>query len=116
MTPPIDDAQLLVAILAAEKGFGAAAGGGAVCTFTKAGIPVPGIKYAEGQWAALREVAQLALTSGVGFAEAAAATSSAWVDSLKQLTASGAGPDWIAYRNGGVDSLAELSKSADTPH
>ena len=37
-----------------------AAGGGAVCAFTKAGIPVPGIKYAEGQWAALQEVAQLA--------------------------------------------------------
>jgi hypothetical protein len=90
-----------------------AAGGGGACAFAKVGIPVPGIKYAEGQWAALHEVAQLARSAGVGLAEAAAVTRTSWVDALKQFTARNRGPDWLAYRNGGVDALTELLNSAD---
>lgn len=81
--------------------------GQAMCTFTKAGIPVPGMKYAEGRWAALREV-QRAVRAGADTPEAASAAERSWTEQLVVLNQRGAGQDWIAYRCGGVDVLAEL--------
>jgi len=94
------------------------AGGAAVCTFTRSGRAVPGIKYAEGRWAALRELQRL--TAGAD--EAAAATAiaertTAWQVQLDALVQRGAGADWIAYRTGGVDALHDLStaRGASSP-
>lgn len=81
--------------------------GQAMCTFTKAGISVPGMKYAEGRWAALREV-QRAVGSGTAASEAAAAAVQAWAAQLDTMHQRGASTDWIAYRSGGVDVLTEL--------
>ncbi len=83
-------------------------GGQAVCTFTKAGQAVPGLKYAEGRWAALREV-QHNTRSGAELAEVVATAAAAWGTHLDRLEARSAGADWIAYRSGGTDALTELS-------
>lgn len=81
--------------------------GQAMCTFTKAGISVPGMKYAEGRWAALREL-QRAVRAGAELSEAAFAAEHSWTEQLATLHRRDAGQDWIAYRSGGVDVLAEL--------
>lgn len=84
-----------------------AAGGQAVCTFTRAGVAVPGIKYAEGRWAALSEVAR-AVRHGDPVAAAADRVRMTWRHDLERVRARGAGQDWIAYRSGGLDALDEL--------
>lgn len=81
------------------------AGGAAVCTFSRAGIAVPGIKYAEGRWAALREVHRRASTAEP---DVAAQVLTSWRAELAAVEQREAGRDWIAYRTGGVDALTEL--------
>jgi hypothetical protein len=92
-----------------------AAGGAAVCGLTKAGVAVPGIKYAEGRWAALREVerergrgADVTATADAATAEASATALVVWSDALERAVATSAGADWLAYRHGGVDALTDL--------
>ena len=98
---------------AAKAGLDEAAGGGAVCAFTKAGTPVPGIKYHEGRWAALNEVARRYRRDPKDPATAAHEISDAWSADLERLTQRDAGPDWIAYRQGGLDALADLLSAAN---
>jgi hypothetical protein len=81
-------------------------GGAAVCTFTRSGRAVPGIKYAEGRWAALRELHR-ARTSADGSASPHE-TLAAWQRQLDAVLERGAGADWVAYRTGGVDALTDL--------
>ncbi|MFY9263278.1 MAG: hypothetical protein GX483_01445 [Actinomycetaceae bacterium] len=82
-------------------------GGVAMCTYTKAGNPVPGIKYAEGRWAALKVVRRSA-ERGVNYYDAVVAAQAAWQTKLARLEENGAGKDWMAYQHGGVDALAEF--------
>lgn len=89
------------------------AGGMAVCTFTKAGKPVLGIKYAEGRWASLREL-QRAVAKGTTHADAAAEAAESWRKKLTALEDRGANKDWIAYHHGGVDALAEFAETMPT--
>ena len=102
------DARLAALLAEAEAGLAAAAGGAAVCVFTKAGTPVPGIKYHEGRRAALKEVARLGGRTSRSPEDAAADVRASWAEDLERLTQRGAGPDWIAYRQGGLDALADL--------
>nr|NLI51182.1 hypothetical protein [Propionibacterium sp.] len=97
------------------------AGGAAVCTFTRAGQPVPGIKYAEGRWAALRETQRRATvsappggTAGVDdpVLATAAEVRATWAKNLQRAHERKAGPDWIAYHTGGLDALADLALHA----
>jgi hypothetical protein len=90
------------------------AGGAAVCTFTKAGVAVPGIKYAEGAWAALREVqrAQRRAPGGATVPDLAAQSLVMWRTALDRAVSTASGADWLAYRHGGVDALTDL---LDTP-
>lgn len=81
--------------------------GQALCGAAKAGVAVPGMKYAEGRWAALREV-QRDQRTGVAIETAAARIEQAWAGHLEVLERRGGGADWIAYRRGGVDVVAEL--------
>ncbi|MCA0329292.1 MAG: hypothetical protein LCI03_05220 [Actinobacteria bacterium] len=83
-------------------------GGAAVCTFTRSGRAVPGIKYAEGRWAALREVHRGTSSGGQ---QNARETLAAWQRQLDAVVARGAGADWVAYRTGGVDALHDLIAS-----
>jgi hypothetical protein len=93
----------------------AATGGAAVCTVTRSGAAVPGIKYAEGRWAALREVERAVRVSSAGppaAADTAAVVASvlaAWRAALDHATAR-SGADWVAYRTGGVDALTDLTR------
>lgn len=82
--------------------------GESVCALAKVGTPFPAAKYAEGRWAALREV-QRAIRSGVELASAAEAAELAWREHLRALQAREAGQDWIAYRSGGIDALVDLN-------
>lgn len=83
------------------------AGGTAVCVFTKAGTSVPGVKYAEGRWASLREI-QRTVKKGVTHLSAVTASAEKWNAKLTSLEERGANKDWLAYHHGGVDALAEL--------
>lgn len=109
MTSPTDLERLDELLGAAAAGLELATGGAAVCTLSKAGTPVPGVKYHEGRWAALNELARRCRRSGEDPGATAAILRSSWAAELERLTARGAGPDWIAYRVGGVDALAELA-------
>lgn len=83
--------------------------GAAICTFSRAGVAVPGLKYTEGRWAALRQVQRSPLFERDS-AGAVAEVVADWADDLTRQQARQAGPDWIAYRTGGLDALAELAK------
>jgi hypothetical protein len=91
----------------------AATGGSSLCALSSASGPVPAVKYHEGRWAALREVSGLKAPDGLDRLDAdcldsAARTREKWAQQLANLRARGAGPDWIAYRSGGVDALDQL--------
>ena len=85
----------------------AISGDASLCTMSRSGRPAPAVKYHEGQWAALREVAKRTRAGGELHAEAVAARDR-WAAELTRLTERGAGRDWISYRTGGVDALDEL--------
>jgi hypothetical protein len=106
MSPDALDALLADAVRRLDE----AAGGAAVCTFTRAGIAVPGIKYAEGRWAALRELQRERRRAAAGTAPADLTRSALlrWRADLDRVRSIDAGPDWLAYRHGGTDALAEL--------
>lgn len=54
-----DPAAALAAQLdEAAAALDAAAGSASLCTLSRAGVPMPGIKYPEGAWSALRDVAR----------------------------------------------------------
>ena len=92
-------------------------GGAAVCTFTKAGTPVPGIKYAEGRWAALREVqrARGRAPAGASTDDLVASALATWQTALDRAVDTSAGADWLAYRHGGVDALHDLADTLERP-
>jgi len=98
--------QLLVAEAAA--GLDAAARGVPVCVATKSGRPAPGVKYHEGRWAALTEVERRCRRTSEDVLTVADAVRRSWADELLRLTEGAAGADWIAYREGGTDALADL--------
>ncbi|MGK0721547.1 hypothetical protein [Leucobacter sp. W1478] len=84
-----------------------ASGGASACSLTKAGISVPSLKYAEGRWAALKE-----LKSQGADRKAAEHLGAQWHEHLAALEAREASRDWLAYRSGGVDALTEFAERA----
>lgn len=101
-------AVLEVQLAEAEERFQRHSGGAAVCSFTRAGIAVPALKYAEGRWAALRQV-QRSILRGTSPAAALPTVVDQWTEDLARRRSLGAGPDWISYRAGGLDALEELA-------
>lgn len=87
-----------------------ASGGASVCSFTKSGVSVPSLKYAEGRWAALRELR----SHGADHASAER-LGATWREQLAALETRGASRDWFAYRSGGVDAFAEFAERVGTP-
>ena len=85
----------------------AAAGSSSLCSLSRAGVPMPGVKYPEGAWSALREVAG-EVRSGGDVCASAQAVRRRWSDDLALHEQRGSGPDWIAYLTGGVDALDGL--------
>ncbi len=107
--------QLERLLEAAVVGLDEATGGGSVCAFTKAGTSVPGVKYHEGRWSALNEVARRCRRDAQDPEAAAREISRHWSADLERLTLRDAGPDWIAYRHGGIDALADLLAATSAP-
>jgi hypothetical protein len=92
----------------AAAGLDSAARGVPVCVATKSGGPAPGVKYHEGRWAALAEVARRCRRTSEDVTSVATAARRFWADELLRLTERAAGADWIAYREGGTDALSDL--------
>lgn len=82
--------------------------GMAVCTFTKSGKSVPGIKYAEGRWASLRDL-ERAIAKGTSVEDALEAGLKNWEPKLTASIEKGANADWTAYHHGTVDALTEFA-------
>jgi len=98
----------------ATQALDAAAGSSSLCSLSRAGVSMPGIKYPEGAWAALRD-AQRAIRSGGEADVRLCEVRDRWAVDLARHEQRGSGPDWIAYLTGGVDALdrvLEDSRSA----
>ena len=92
----------------------AAAGSASLCTLSRSGVPMPGIKYPEGAWSALREVARQ-VRSGGDVCASAQAVRQRGSDDLALHEQRGSRPDWIAYLTGGVDAPDGLLAEACSP-
>jgi hypothetical protein len=91
----------------ASSALDAAAGTSSLCSLSRAGVPMPGLKYPEGAWAALREVKRRA-RSGADVSVSASEVLERWRADLVSHEQRGSGPDWIAYLTGGVDAVDAL--------
>ena len=83
----------------AEAELAAAAGGTPLCKVSMTGSTGQSVKYFEGRWAALREVARGA-DPLVSFRR--------WRADYERHVSHVSGPAWIHYSAGGVDALFEL--------
>jgi hypothetical protein len=92
----------------AERDLVAAVGNSSLCAIGRSGDRLDGVKYLEGRTTALREFRrQLGDTSG---AEAHREVEQRWQDHLRLALNRNMGPDWVAYRTGGVDALTDLAE------
>lgn len=83
--------------------------GASLCSPGCAGVAITSVKYAEGRWAALREV-QRAVGEGAAPGTALAGVVDRWVEDLARRRSQGAGSDWIWYRAGGLDAMEKLAE------
>lgn len=95
-------------IAQAEETLSAAAGSSSLCTVSRSGIPMPGVKYPEGSWIALRDVRRSARTLGT-VESAIVDVKAQWGADLSRHAQARSGPDWIAYLTGGIDALDALA-------
>lgn len=96
-----------------EQALTSAAGGASLCSMSRSAGPVPGVKYLEGQMAALMEL-ERAARRGDDVASAAAEILDRWSARLEGARQRGMGADWIAYYAGGVDELTAPFRSSAT--
>ena len=91
-----------------ERDLVAAVGNSSLCAIGKSGARLDGVKYLEGRSAALREVRrQLGDTAGD---QAQREVEQRWRAHLQLTMDRNMGPDWVAYRTGGVDALGDLAE------
>ena len=100
-------------IFEAEATLTAAAGSASLCTVSRSGRPMPGVKYPEGAWVALRDVRR-ALSATDGMSAALDEVRQRWAADLARHTDAGSGPDWLSYLTGGLDALDALAESLDS--
>lgn len=86
----------------------AALGDESLCAVSRTAGAVPAAKHAEGRLAALMELRR-SLRGGGGVEASLAEQLDAWRRWLDDVTVREAGPDWQAYRAGGVDELEHLA-------
>lgn len=94
---------------ALQEQLGAVVGDASLCTVSRAAGPVPGVKYLEGAVTALREVRR-AIGDGDEQASALERALARWRSELQRAREREMGPDWLAYRAGGVDALEDSSR------
>lgn len=101
---------------AVEDELRAAAGGASLCAISRSGGgKVPLVKHLEGRMAVLLQLRRHLRRNGpddaVGAVSLLAGT---WQTELAAARQRGVGPDWLAYRSGGVDELEALSRELET--
>jgi hypothetical protein len=87
-----------------EQALTSAAGGASLCSISRSAGPVPGVKYLEGQMAALMEL-ERAVRRGDDLLSTPADILDHWRARLDGARQRGMSADWIAYYAGGVDEL-----------
>jgi hypothetical protein len=92
----------------AERALDAAAGSSSLCTISRSGTPMPGIKYPEGAWVALRDVRRLLQASG-DLASSISEVRQRWQVDLDHHANAESGQNWISYLTGGLDALDDLA-------
>ena len=85
-----------------------AAGGASLCSISRSAGPVPGVKYLEGQLAALMEL-ERAVRRGGDLVSTPTEMLDRWSTRLDGARQREMGADWIAYYAGGVDELTAAS-------
>lgn len=83
--------------------------GASLCSISKVAGSVPAAKYLEGRLALLLQLRRRAATVDEALT-AVEDLGAEWEGELQRVTESGFGPDWRAYRAGGVDELDDLAK------
>lgn len=95
----MSDSTLGELLAQAEADLHAASGGAPLCRVSATGTTGQSVKYFEGRWAALRELAR-----GRDPHEA----SEAWRLEYDRHIAQGSGQNWVHYSAGGVDAIADF--------
>jgi hypothetical protein len=90
-----------------------AAGGASLCAISRSAGSVPVAKYLEGRMAAINELRR-EVRAGRSFDAVLAERSSVWRAELVRTVEASMGPDWRAYRAGGVDELESLRNAANS--
>ncbi|HEY3548692.1 MAG TPA: hypothetical protein VGK17_21675 [Propionicimonas sp.] len=104
------EARLQAQLMEAGERLQRRSGGAALCAPTPGCVEATSLKYAEGQWAALREV-QRSIRGGMAPAAALTTVVNQWTEDLARRRSQGAGEDWIWYRAGGLDAMEQLADS-----
>ncbi len=97
-----------------EEELAVAVGDASLCAISRTAGSVPAAKHLEGRLAALMALRR-SLRRGDRLEAALAELLDAWRRALEDVAARAAGPDWRAYRAGGVDELEELAARLDGP-
>lgn len=92
----------------------AAVGGASLCAISHSAGSVPAAKHLEGRMAALMALRR-SLRRGDRLKASLAGLLDEWRRGLDDVMARDAGPDWRAYRAGGVDELEELADRLADP-
>ncbi len=82
--------------------------GASLCSVSRTGERIPGVKYPEGRWAALRALRRVLRREDADQAAAIAGLRAEWAEELAARRAAGQ-DNWIAYRLGGVDALDDVA-------
>jgi hypothetical protein len=91
-----------------ERALTSAAGGASLCSISRSAGPVPGVKYLEGQMAALMQL-ERAVRRGDDLVSTPTEILDQWRARLDGARRRGMSPDWIAYYAGGVDELTSAA-------
>ncbi len=107
--PPSDPVadQLDRRLASIEHALASVSSGASLCTISRSAGSVPGAKYLEGQMAAVLEVRR-GVGAGRPLGEVLDERASAWAVELSRVAERSMGPDWLAYRAGGVDELESM--------
>jgi hypothetical protein len=108
---PVTELSRLVEerLTAATAALAAAAGDATLCSIGRSGRRHPGVKYPEGQVAALRELRRTLSGEPEQPDAVLARVRDSWAKDLARRTAVDPDSDWAVYREGGVDALDALS-------
>ena len=98
----------------AEQELQSASGGSSLCRLTASGSPGAAVKRAEGQWAALKELARKQQQGCDDYLSTARQIKERWTHDLDHWSIDPRS-SWVPYRQGGIEALERFIKSAELP-